>query len=215
MTRILIVEDQVLVREYLKECAQKCENCQVVGELGQADAALMRCGKGDVDLILMDICTENDSDGITAAAAVKAKYPGIKILLVTSMIEGRFLQRAKEAKVDSFWYKDAPSEDLAVVISRTINGEHIFPDRCPVVRFGKIQSCDLTARQMDVLRLLCEGQTIGEIVAELGIGERTVRSYLDEMLQKTGYPNRNRLVVAAVSKKLVVPRGDDQLFREE
>ena len=67
---ILIVEDQRLARMYLSSCVEKCADCAVAGTLSRADAALSRCDEGRIDLILMDICTENDSDGLTAAAAL-------------------------------------------------------------------------------------------------------------------------------------------------
>ena len=69
--KILIVEDQALVRMYLCSCVEKSKECEVAGTLTRADAALQRCGEGHIDLILMDICTENDSDGLTAAEAIK------------------------------------------------------------------------------------------------------------------------------------------------
>ena len=91
---ILIVEDQALARMYLCACVEKCADCRVAGTLTRADAALRRCGDGHIDLILMDICTENDSDGLAAAESIKKAYPHIRIVMVTSMLEGRFLERA-------------------------------------------------------------------------------------------------------------------------
>lgn len=117
---ILIVEDQALARMYLCACVEKCANCRVAGTLTRADAALRRCGDGHIDLILMDICTENDSDGLTAAEVIKKIYPHIKIVMVTSMLEGRFLERARRIGADSFWYKDSPSGDLVGVIEGTL-----------------------------------------------------------------------------------------------
>lgn len=95
--KILIVEDQALARTYLCSCVEKCTDCEVAGTLTRADAALCRCGEGHIDLILMDICTESDSDGLTAAESIKKFYPRIKIVMVTSMLEGRFLDRAKKS----------------------------------------------------------------------------------------------------------------------
>lgn len=75
---ILIVEDQTLARMYLSSCVEKCTDCAVAGELIRADAALRRCAEGDIDLIIMDICTENDSDGLTAARQSKNNIPGLR-----------------------------------------------------------------------------------------------------------------------------------------
>lgn len=66
LKKILIVEDQALARMYLCSCVEKSAGCEVAGTLTGADAALCRCGDGDIDLVLMDICTENDSDGLAA-----------------------------------------------------------------------------------------------------------------------------------------------------
>lgn len=202
---ILIVEDQALARMYLCSCVEKCADCRVAGTLNRADAALRRCGDSHIDLILMDICTENDSDGLTAAEEIKKIYPRIKIVMVTSMLEGRFLARARKIGADSFWYKDSPSGDLVGVIEGTLSGKSYWPDSTPAVQLGNTLSCGLSDQELETLRLLCEGQTNAEIAAGMNVAESTVRTYINRMLEKTGYPNRNRLMVAAVSKRLVVP----------
>ena len=205
MRKILIVEDQALARNYLCACVDKCTDCQVAGTLFRADAALQRCGEGAVDLILMDICTESDSDGLVAAESIKNIYPQIKIVMVTSMLEGRFLDRARKIGADSFWYKDSPSGDLVGVIEGTLAGKHFWPDSVPSVRLGNTLSCDLSDREIETLRLLCEGKTNAEIAEKLKVGESSVRTYINRMLEKTGYTNRNRLMIAAVGKRMVVP----------
>ena len=205
MRKILIVEDQALARTYLCACVEKCTDCQVAGTLFRADAALQRCDEGPIDLILMDICTESDSDGLAAAEAIKKIYPQIKIVMVTSMLEGRFLDRARKIGADSFWYKDSPSGDLVGVIEGTLSGKHFWPDGVPSVRLGNTLSCELSDREIETLRLLCEGKTNAEIAEKLNVGESSVRTYINRMLEKTGYTNRNRLMIAAVGKRMVVP----------
>lgn len=205
MRKILIVEDQALARTYLCACVEKCTDCQVAGTLFRADAALQRCDEGPIDLILMDICTESDSDGLAAAESIKKIYPQIKIVMVTSMLEGRFLDRARRIGADSFWYKDSPSGDLVGVIEGTLSGKHFWPDGVPSVRLGNTLSCDLSDREIETPRLLCEGKTNAEIAVKLNVGESSVRTYINRMLEKTGYTNRNRLMIAAVGKRMVVP----------
>ena len=75
----------------------------------------------------------------------------------------------------------------------------------PSVRLGNTLSCDLSDREIETLRLLCEGKTNAEIAVKLNVGESSVRTYINRMLEKTGYTNRNRLMIAAVSKRMVVP----------
>lgn len=73
------------------------------------------------------------------------------------------------------------------------------------MQLGKALSCEFTDQELQTLRLLCEGKTNAEIAAKLNVAESSVRTYINRMLEKTGYPNRNRLMVAAVGKRLVVP----------
>ena len=138
--KILIVEDQMLARKYLCSCIEKSTECEVASALTRADAALQRCGEGHIDLVVMDICTENDSDGLDAAEAIKKYYPRIKIVMVTSMLEGRFLDRARKIGADSFWYKDSPSGDLISVIEGTLAGKNFWPDKVPAVKKIKISA---------------------------------------------------------------------------
>ncbi len=137
MKKILIVEDQMLARKYLCSCIEKSTECEVASALTRADAGLQRCGEGHIDLVVMDICTENDSDGLNAAEAIKKYYPRIKIVMVTSMLEGRFLDRARKIGADSFWYKDSPSGDLISVIEGTLAGKNFWPDKVPAVQAWK------------------------------------------------------------------------------
>ena len=91
------------------------------------------------------------------------------------------------------------------MIEGTLSGKSYWPDSTPAVQLGNTLSCGLSDQELETLRLLCEGQTNAEIAAGMNVAESTVRTYINRMLEKTGYPNRNRLMVAAVSKRLVVP----------
>lgn len=206
MKKVLIVEDQALARSYLISCVEKCADCEVACALTCAETAPQKCDEGDIALVLMDICTERDSDGLAAAEKIKKRHPSIKVVMVTSMLEGRFLDRAKQIGADSLWYKDAPSEDLVSVIERTLAGKAYWPDSTPHVQLGRALSCDLSDQELETLRLLCEGNSNAEIAEKLNIAESSVRTYINRMLTKTGYESRNRLVIAAVSKRLIVPR---------
>lgn len=206
MKKVLIVEDQALARSYLISCVEKCADCEVACALTCAETAPQKCDEGDIALVLMDICTKRDSDGLAAAEKIKKQHPSIKVVMVTSMLEGRFLDRAKQIGADSFWYKDAPSEDLVSVIEGTLAGKAYWPDSTPHVQLGRALSCDLSDQELETLRLLCEGNSNAEIAEKLNIAESSVRTYINRMLTKTGYESRNRLVIAAVSKRLIVPR---------
>ena len=205
MKKILIVEDQMLARKYLCSCIEKSTECEVASALTRADAALQRCGEGHIDLVMMDICTENDSDGLDAAEAIKKYYPRIKIVMVTSMLEGRFLDRARKIGADSFWYKDISPERLIDVMDRTMDGERVFPDKTPSVQLGLADSSELTAKEIEVLRYVCDGLEYSEIAEQMNISLRTVKFHISNILSKTGYANKTRLAIAVTNKNFIIP----------
>ena len=205
MKQVLIVEDQRMPRKYMERMISDSKKYTLAASISGADIALAYCRRQSIDLILMDVCTAGNKDGIEAAAEIKAAFPNIKIIAVTSMVEVSFLERAKAAKVDSFWYKDFSPEELTDVIDRTMMGEHLFPHETPKVKLGLADSTDLTAKEIQVLRLVCDGLEYSEIATALCIAERTVKYHVSNILQKTGYANKTRLAIAVTGKKFIIP----------
>lgn len=205
MKQVLIVEDQRMPRKYMERMISDSKKYTLAASISGADIALAYCRRQSIDLILMDVCTAGNKDGIEAAAEIKAAFPNIKIIAVTSMVEVSFLERAKAAKVDSFWYKDFSPEELIDVIDRTMMGEHLFPHETPKVKLGLADSADLTAKEIQVLRLVCDGLEYSEIATALCIAERTVKYHVSNILQKTGYANKTRLAIAVTGKKFIIP----------
>lgn len=205
MKKILIVEDQRMPRENMERMIAESGRYESAGSISDAGLALARCCRIPVDLILMDVCTAGNRDGIEAAAEIKAKFPNIKIIIVTSMAEVGFLDRAKAAGADSFWYKDISREKLIDIIDRTMAGEKIFPDATPTVRLGLAESTELTAREINVLRLVCDGLEYGEVAEQLNISERTVKYHVSNILSKTGYANKTRPCNCRYEQKIYHP----------
>lgn len=204
-TRVLIVEDQKMPRENMAGSVNSSTGYVLAGTLTNAAMTDMFCAGHAVDLILMDVCTEHDENGLDAAAVVKKRFPAIKIIIVTSMVECSFLDRAREAGADSFWYKDASEEELLEIMDRTMAGESVYPEKTPEVELGLASSYDLTAGEMKVLRLLMESLSYEEIAKELNCSERNVRFHLNNVLDKTGYKNKMQLLLAIADKKLMIP----------
>lgn len=211
MKQVLIVEDQRIPRKYMERMISDSKKYTLAASISGADIALAYCRRQSIDLILMDVCTAGNKDGIEAAAEIKAAFPNIKIIAVTSMVEVSFLERAKAAKVDSFWYKDFSPEELIDVIDRTMMGEHLFPHETPKVKLGLADSTDLTAKEIQVLRLVCDGLEYSEIATALCIAERTVKYHVSNILQKTGYANKTRLAIAVTGKKFIIPNLPEDL----
>lgn len=184
MTSVLIVEDQRMPRENMEHLVEDSGRYRRVASLSTAEMALAQCARHTVDLVLMDVCTKGSRDGIDVAAEIKARYPETKVIIITSMVEESYLKRAKAAGAESFWYKDVSPESLLEVMDRTMAGESLYPDRTPETRLGQVSSTQLTPREIEVLRLVCEGLEYEEIAAELGISSRTVKRFVSSLLEK-------------------------------
>ena len=207
MTSVLIVEDQRMPRENMEHLVEDSGRYRRVASLSTAEMALAQCARHAVDLVLMDVCTKGSRDGIDVAAEIKARYPETKVIIITSMVEESYLKRAKAAGAESFWYKDVSPESLLEVMDRTMAGESLYPDRTPETRLGQVSSTQLTPREIEVLRLVCEGLEYEEIAAELGISSRTVKRFVSSLLEKTGYSNRTRLASRHQEKLHPPPSG--------
>lgn len=194
--KVLICDDQYLPRQLFSMIVNGSDRYQVVGELNTAYSAAEYCANNPVDMVVMDIVFLDGSNGLDAAQAIKEEHPDIKVLIVTSMPESKYLERARKIGVDSFWYKEVEDEQLISVIDRTMEGENVFPDQAPSVTIGGATSNDFTSRELDVLRLMTKGLIDAEIAEELGISYETVRTHVKKMTAKTGL-SRVRLAIEA------------------
>lgn len=204
MTRVLIVEDQKMAQEYMESILSSADGYILAGAIRNAADSELFCMREDVDLILMDVCTLRDESGIDAAAVIKKKFPHIKIIIVTSMAEHSFIDKARSANADSFWYKDASGGDLLSVMDRTMNGEHVFPERTPEVKLGMTTSYDLTQAELEVIRALLQSTNDENAAALLGCTKANVRWHLSKILEKTGYRTRMELLIAVARKNLII-----------
>ncbi len=128
--------------------------------------------------------------------------------MVTSMPEVSFIERARQAGVDSFWYKEIQEQPILEIMDRTMAGESIYPDHAPIVSIGNTVSTDFTDREIAVLREITGGLSNQEIGEKLGITERTVKMHITNMLQKTGFRTRLELAVRARTGGIVIPENE-------
>ena len=197
---VLIVEDQEMPRQLFELFVKSDPAFTLVASITNASLAVDFCSHSRIDLILMDVMTGLGSSGLDAAAEIKAKYPMVKIVIVTSMPEASWLKRARAIGVDSFWYKEAQEQPILAVMERTMAGEHIYPDQTPTVQIGCTNNHEFTERELEVLRELISGDSNAEIGQRLGIGAGTVKYHVQNMLEKTGMHTRTEL--AAVARSL-------------
>lgn len=214
MTNVLIVEDQKMAQENMEAIIKTNENYTLAGIIPNAADAELFCMRGGVDLILMDVCTARDESGIEACAVIKKKFPKIKVIVVTSMAEHTFIEKARAARADSFWYKDASHGELISVMDRTMAGERVFPDKTPEVKLGLTTSYELTQSELDVLRALMQSTSDEDAANMLGCTKANIRWHLGKILDKTGYRTRMELLIAVAQKNLIIVTPDKALEEE-
>ena len=205
MYNVMVVEDQAMPRQLFEAFISMSDRFNLVHSIKNADMADIYCEQSKIDLILMDVCTELNSNGLEAAERIKQKHPEIKIIIVTSMPEVSYLERAKTIGVDSFWYKEVSEEPILELMDRTMAGESIYPDSTPAVSFGNIKSTDLSKREIQVLREVIMGFTNAEIAERLNLSQHTVRDYIQVIMEKTGYRTRTELAVKARETGIIIP----------
>ncbi len=215
MVRVLIVEDQKMAQENMEAIIKASENYTLAGIIPNAADTELFCMREDVDLILMDVCTLRDENGIDAAAIIKKKFSHIKVIIVTSMAEHTFIEKAKAVGVDSFWYKDASHGELISVMDQTMAGEHIFPDRTPEVKLGLTTSYELTRTELEVIRALMQSTSDEDAAKMLNCTRANVRWHLSKVLEKTGYRTRMELLIAVAQKNLIIVTPDKVLDEED
>ena len=211
MIRVLIVEDQRMAQENMEDIIRSSESYTLAGIIANAADTELFCMRGNVDLILMDVCTARDENGIEACAVIKKKFPNIKIIIVTSMAEHTFIEKAKAAKEYSFWYKDASRGELLTVMNQTMAGEQIYPDKTPEVKLGLTTSYELTQSELEVLRALMQSTSDEDAAKMLSCTKANIRWHLSKILEKTGYRTRMELLIAVASKNLIIVTPDKAL----
>lgn len=203
--KVLIVEDQTMPRQLFESIVANAQGYQLVDSIDAADMADLICAKEQIDLIIMDVVMHDGINGLEMTKRIKKSYPEIKVLVVTSMPDATFLQKARNAGADSFWYKEAQDAPMLEVMNRTMAGEHVYPGDIPKVSFGNTMNTSVTDRELDVLRFLVAGMSDREIAQKLKISFHTVRFHLNSLLAKTGSSSRTELAIRAVRTGIVVP----------
>ncbi|MBE6731081.1 MAG: response regulator transcription factor [Ruminococcaceae bacterium] len=204
MINVLIVEDDPMASQLLEVYIEKNENYNHVQTVESAMFAEAVCRMKSVDLVLMDVCTALNANGLEAAKSIKKSMPDIKIIIITSQPEYSFLDRAREAGVESFWYKNGAANELLMVMDRTVSGECVYPDNTPVIKLGEVTSEKLTDREVEVLREVVSGETDAAIAEKLHMSLRTVKQHIQSMREKTGFRNRTELAVKARESGLII-----------
>ncbi|HEY6790100.1 MAG TPA: response regulator transcription factor [Trebonia sp.] len=186
--RVLLAEDQAMIREALAALLSFEDDIEVVAQVGRGDEVAEAVARSAADVALLDIEMPG-MDGLTAAAALRASSPATKIVILTTFGRPGYLRRAMESGVSGFIVKDSPAGKLAQTIRKVLDGQRVIDPDLAAAALAEGTS-PLTPREADVLAHAADGATIAQIAGTLYLSEGTVRNYLSSCIQKTGARNR-------------------------
>ena len=195
MIKVLLAEDQGMMRGALALLLNLEEDFEVVGQVSAGDRIVPTAREVRPDVAVLDIEMPGRS-GLDAAAELHAELPECKILIVTTFGRPGYLRRAMEAGASGFLVKDGPVEDRARAIRNVLAGERVVDPELATAALSAGPN-PLTGRERDVLAAAVDGSTIADIAARLHLSESTVRNYLSTAIGKTGSRNRIEAVRAA------------------
>lgn len=205
MSKIIIIEDQTMLLEMIKKTIEEETSFEVVAQDSDANNVIELCSKYYPNLVLMDICTENNSSGITNCGKLKEKFPDIKVIIMTGMPDVNFIKLAKENHADSFIYKNISKDSLISVIKNTLEGYSMYPDINSHKDLKKSEFLnELSDKELEVLTLYCKYLDRQEVADKLDISMSTLKTHITNILQKTNYDSLSKLAIYCVSNGFIV-----------
>jgi len=198
MIRVLIAEDQAMVRGALASLLGLEEDIEVVAEVDRGDRVLAAASRTRPDVALLDIEMPG-LDGISAAGELARELPETKSLILTTFGRPGYMRRALEQGASGFLLKDAPASELAAAIRAVVAGDRAIDTTLAVAAITEGES-PLTPREHEVLAAAAKHDTAAEIASELHLSEGTVRNYLSAAIRKVGARNRREAIEVANDK---------------
>ncbi|GLX17716.1 MULTISPECIES: response regulator transcription factor [Streptomyces] len=196
--RILLAEDQSMVREALAALLGLEPDIEVLAQVARGDEVVAAARSHDVNVALLDIEMPGMT-GIEAAAQLRAAVPALKIVVLTTFGRPGYLRRAMEAGASAFLVKDAPAAQLADAVRKVLAGERVIDPTLAAAALAEGAN-PLTDREREVLRAAEFGATNAELASRLGLSQGTVRNYLSTAIQKLASRNRAEAVRVAREK---------------
>jgi two-component system response regulator DesR len=197
LIRVLIAEDQAMIRGALAALLATEADIEVVGQVERGDKVVESALATHPDVALLDIEMPGQ-DGITAAGELRAQLPSCRVLILTVFGRPGYLRRAVDAGISGFLLKDAPPDELAAAIRRTARGERVIDSQLAVAALSE-GSSPLTPRERDVLAMSTRGASVEDIALSLHLTNGTVRNHLSIAIQKLNA--RNRVEAARIAEE--------------
>ena len=210
--RVMIAEDQTLIREGLATLlAQQNDDFEIVGAAADGEQAIEFARRYRPDVVLMDLQMPR-ADGVTATQRILREFPGTGIVVLTTFETNDLIFEAVSAGAKAYLLKDSRIDEIAATIRTVANGQsalspgvaarileefkRLRPRHAPPASVS-IRN-DLTARENEILKLIIEGKSNGEIGAQLHLAEGTIKNYVSTILEKCGAKNRTELAIKTI-----------------
>jgi DNA-binding NarL/FixJ family response regulator len=214
--RIMLVDDQEMVRAGFRMILEAEPDFSVVGEASDGRAAIEVAERADAEVVLMDVRMPG-MDGIDACRVIRERHPDTRVMMLTTFDLHDYVHAALRAGASGFMLKDAPAEQLVDAIRIIANGDALLAPsitqalideiaRQPVRDRSSYPGIDeLTERELEVLHLMARGRSNSEIARDLYLGEATVKTHVGRILAKLGARDRVQAVVVAYESGIVTP----------
>jgi DNA-binding NarL/FixJ family response regulator len=213
--QVLVVDDHAVVRRGVVAYLEALEDVAVAGEAGTGAEALDQLARASVlaelpDVVLMDLQMPG-MDGVTATAEIVRRFPGVKVVILTSFGETERVHAALEKGASGYLLKDAGPAEVDAALRAAVRDE-VFLDAAVTRKLTQEMRAPrsglgvLTAREKEVLVLVAEGRSNKDIAEHLVISERTARTHVSHLLAKMGLSSRTQAALLAIKEGLVQPR---------
>ena len=205
--RVLLVDDHAMVRRGLATFLKVFDDLQLAGEAENGADAIQRCAEIRPDVVLMDMVMPG-MDGVSATRAIRQQFPTVQVIALTSFKEGELIKNALEAGAIGYLLKDVSADELAQAIRAAHFGRAtLSPEAAQVlvqiVNRSPAPGLDLTEREREVLTLMIEGLSNGQIALRLKVSGSTIKSHVSNILSKLGVASRTEAVTLALRNHIV------------
>lgn len=213
MIKVIIADDQKIIREGLKFIIEQDKDIEVLGFAGNGKEAFEQCKTLVPDIVLMDIMMP-DCNGVEGTRLIKEAMPSVKVIILTTFKDDENISAALKNGADGYVLKDIDTDELILTIKSVFKGLHVIHDNAFGVVKGKISdnmttvkpeknTIPLTQREIEIVRLIVYGKSNKEIAASLFLSEGSVRNMVSSILMKLEFKDRTQLAVYAVKNDLV------------
>jgi NarL family two-component system response regulator LiaR len=205
--RILLVDDHAMVRRGLAAFLKAFDDLELAGEAADGAEAVRRCGEVQPDVVLMDLMMP-DMDGVAATRAIRARFPTVQVIALTTFREEGLVQSALQAGAIGYLLKNVAADELASAIRAAHAGRStLAPEAVQALVHAAAQppapGQDLSAREREVLALMAEGLNNAAIAERLVVSPSTAKAHVSNILSKLGVSSRSEAIALALRYHLV------------